>query len=177
MPETDLTRESARLRLFATLVFAGTALIAAGPLVAVMLRATVGADVSMQEVNFGLLATLPSLFFLWGVWCVRRVAGALAKGALFEPVVVTAVRDVGVALVAGAAAGAIVVPNLGRWGRMAGLLPGHAHPFESLFYFDTAYVAVGMVGLALMLLARLVKRAADERQRADTLKAELDEFF
>jgi hypothetical protein len=43
--------------------------------------------------------------------------------------------------------------------------------------FDTAYLAVGVVGLALLLMGRLLQRASEIQNEAAAMRSELDEFF
>lgn len=109
----------------------------------------------------------PAAFYLWALWAIRRALGAVASGRYFHPALARSLRDVGIGLGAGGATSAIIQPNVMRlmsdagWGRQA---------FASYGHFDVAYAAVGAVGLALVLLSRVLHRAAE-------IQAELDEIF
>ena len=108
----------------------------------------------------------PALFYFWALLAVRRALGDITAGRLFQPAIARSLRDVGIGLAGGAIMSAFVQPNLMRvlnesWGRF---------PFAAWAHIDVAYFAVGTVGLALILLSRVMKRAAD-------IQAELDQFI
>lgn len=109
----------------------------------------------------------PAAFYLWALWAIRRALGDVAAGRYFHPALARSLRDVGIGLGAGGATSAVIQPNLMRlmsdagWGRQI---------FASYGHFDVAYAAVGAVGLALVLLSRVLHRAAE-------IQAELDEIF
>lgn len=109
----------------------------------------------------------PAAFYLWALWAIRRALDNVAAGRYFHPTLARSLRDVGIGLGAGGATSAVIQPNLMRlmsdagWGRQI---------FASYGHFDVAYVAVGAVGLALVLLSRVLHRAAE-------IQAELDEIF
>ncbi len=109
----------------------------------------------------------PGVFYLYALWAIRRALGAVAAGRHFHPALARALRDVGIGLGAGGAMSAIVQPNLMRIMSDAGWGP---QVFASYGHFDVAYAAVGAVGLALVLLSRVLGRAAE-------IQAELDAFF
>jgi hypothetical protein len=67
------------------------------------------------------------------------------------------------------------VPNLLWILSFAGLIdPGQ---WAGILHFDVAHLAVGVVGLALILLGKLLRRAAELQAEADALKDELGGFF
>ena len=109
----------------------------------------------------------PATFYLWALWAIRRALGDVASGRHFHPALARSLRDVGIGLSAGGVTSAVIQPNLMRlmsdagWGRQI---------FASYGHFDVAYVAVGAVGLALVLLSRVLHRAAE-------IQTELDEIF
>ena len=107
----------------------------------------------------------PAVFYLWALWSIRRALGDVAAGRSFQPAFARRLRDVGLGLAAGALMSAVVQPNLMR------LLsaPGLRFPFAAWGHFDVAYIAVGAIGLALILLSRLLARAAE-------MQAELEQF-
>jgi hypothetical protein len=108
----------------------------------------------------------PALFYYWALWAVRRALGDIAAGRLFQPAIARSLRDVGAGLAGGAIMSAIVQPNLMRVLNETGA----RYPWAGWAHFDVAYFAVGTVGLALILLSRVMKRAAE-------MQAELDQFI
>ena len=103
----------------------------------------------------------PAVFYVWALLAIRRALRDVAAGRHLRPTLARSLRDVGWALFAGGIASAIVQPNLMR-------LTGGV--YASYGHFDPAYLAVGAVGLALVLLARIMRQAAD-------MRAELDEII
>ena len=87
-------------------------------------------------------------------------ADALGAGRLFHPTVARAMRHIGIGVLAGALFNVFAVTNLSRW--IAG---GHG----GYLYLDLSGIVLGVVGAALVLLARLVDQAR-------ALQAELDEI-
>ena len=103
----------------------------------------------------------PGLCYLWALWAVQRALGDLAAGRLFHPTVARAMRHIGVGVLTGALVNVFAVTNLSRW--IAG---GHG----GYMYFDLSGIVLGVVGAALVLLARLVDQAR-------ALQDELDEIL
>jgi hypothetical protein len=103
---------------------------------------------------------LPMALYIWAIWMVRQALAAVARGDMFDAVVPTLLSRVGLALFGGAVFTVVGTPLLWR------LAYGHdlARPFEA------SSVALGVIGLTLVLVARLLRRAADMRD-------ELREFF
>ena len=120
---------------------------------------------------------LPALFYLWGLWAIRRIFRDLALGAMFEPAVAAGLTQLGSAIVGGAVASAVAVPNLLRWSIQAGLFPGSTRPLQGILHFDVAYLMLALVGGAILLLARLLRVAAAYQEESRRLRSELDEFF
>ena len=120
---------------------------------------------------------LPSFFYLWGLWAIRRIFRDLARGAMFQPAVGAGLTQLGWAIVGGAVASAVAVPNLLRWSIQAGLITGKTRPNEGLLHFDVAYLMLALVGGAILLLARLLRVAAEYQEESRRLRTELDEFF
>jgi hypothetical protein len=116
---------------------------------------TEGQRWAMHAVN-----ALPALGYLWALWSVQRALGDLASGRTFHPTVARAMRHIGAGVLAGALMEVFVVLNLVR------LVVGHG----SYLFFDTSAIVLGVVGAALILLARLVDQAR-------ALQAELDEIL
>lgn len=162
-----LQRHSRWLAHIADLMLAGTLAVLVVPPVVVLTRQP-AADVLRGEGIAYSLATLPYLFALFAI---RQGFAAYARGGLLEHAMAQACRRAGVSLAIGAAFSAFGMPVMLRW------LASPRHPMSrTLMVFDPAYVAIGVVGLALWLLGGLLDRAIAERQRADLLARELTEF-
>nr|WP_276208696.1 DUF2975 domain-containing protein [Caulobacter sp. 17J65-9] len=104
---------------------------------------------------------MPAAFYLWGLWSIRSVFADLAAGGRLQPALASGLTRVGQALVLGAVSSVFVVTNLLRW---------IGHGKGGYLHFDVPGVVLGVVGLALMLLARLLAHAA-------AVQAELDEII
>ena len=108
-----------------------------------------------------LVRMLPGLGYLWALWAVQRALGDLAAGRLFHATVARAIRHIGLGVLIGALLNVFAVTNLSRL--IAG---GHGN----YAYFDLSGIVLGVVGAALVLLARVVDQAR-------ALQAELDEIL
>lgn len=107
-----------------------------------------------------LIHEIPTVFYLTAIWMVRRALAALAKGALFDAVVSKLLARVGWALAGGGLSTVFVTPNLMRFFANRG----------SFATFDVGAITLGVVGFALILVARLLERASE-------MRAELDEIL
>lgn len=114
-----------------------------------------------RETLLMLVPVLPALGYLWALWAVQRALADLAGGRMFHPTVARAMRQIGIGVLIGALLNVFVVINLSRM-----LMGGHG----SYLYFDLSGIVLGVVGAALILLARLVDQAR-------ALQAELDEIL
>lgn len=119
----------------------------------------------------------PAVFYLYSLWAIRSAFRSFALGGVFGPSIATGCTRAGVALAIGATLSAVGLPNLMRLLRDMGLLEGLGSAFVGVLVFDTAYLAVGVVGLALILLGRLLARAAEIQADAARLEDELGGFF
>ena len=124
-----------------------------------------------------LIYWLPGFLHLWGLWSIWRVFRNIAKGDLFGPVIGKGLAHLGLAVAAGGAASALAVPNLLRWSIEAGLVSGRTAPFQGVLHFDMAYLMLVLLGGAILLLGRLIGRAAEYQSDSEKLRSELDEFF
>lgn len=104
---------------------------------------------------------LPAAGYLWALWSVQRALGDLAAGRTFHPTVARAMRHIGAGVLAGALLEVFAVTNLMRW-----VLDGRG----SYVYFDLSAIVLGVVGAAMVLLARLIDQAR-------ALQDELDGMF
>lgn len=103
---------------------------------------------------------LPAVGYLWALWGVQRALGDVSAGRMFHPAVARAMRHIGIGVLVGALFNVFAVTNLSRW-----ITGGHG----SYLYFDLSAIVLGVVGAALVLLARLVDQAR-------ALQVELDEI-
>lgn len=152
MPVPDRFRRQCRLLRVATL-FVSIGLLA---LLAFGITGAWTKDTLPAVVYF-----LPALGYLWALWAVQRALADLADGRLFSATVARAMRHVGIGVLAGALTNVFVVTNLSRW-----IVGGEG----SYLHFDLSGIVLGVVGAALVLLARLVDQAR-------ALQDELDGIF
>jgi uncharacterized membrane protein YwaF len=120
------------------------------------------ADDPCSHIHYGLIYRSPFIFYLVAIWMMRSAFRALAEGAVFNDVVPSLLGSTGYALSAGAVMTILPVPLALHF--IFG--PGAS----SMANFDAAAIMLGIVGMMLVLLSRLLAQAAD-------LRAELDEFF
>lgn len=161
MPISDRFRSHCRLLRIATLVvFFGLALLLSlGASGLPWLRAPGDAEAGTRSLLL-LVRLLPGLGYLWALWAVQRALGDLAAGRLFHAAVARAIRHIGIGVLAGALLSVFAITNLSR------LIVGGQ---GGLAYFDLSGIVLGVVGAALVLLARVVDSAR-------ALQAELDEI-
>ena len=119
----------------------------------------------------------PSIFYLYALWAVRSAFRDFATGGVFGPAIARGCTSAGVALAIGATLSAVGVPNLKRILHNQNLIDRPAADFTGMLIFDTAYLAVGVVGLALVLLGSLLRRAFEIQSEAAAMRSELDDFF
>lgn len=170
MPFTDadqLRRHSLWLSRLTLFLFLATFALTAGvQLVGLIFSAARGTAPPAALGNAALL-WVPVPFYLYALWAIRGVFSSFARGGTLGPAIASGCVHAGWALAIGATLSAVGVPNLARlvWGR------------GSLLIFDVAYLAVGVVGLSLILLGRLLARAAEAQREAAALREELGGFF
>lgn len=158
LPERFL-RHCRWLRAATLLVFAGLALLLAlGASTLPWPRQAAGS--SGNDALLMLVRVSPGLGYLWALWAVQRALGDLAAGRLFHATVARALRHIGVGVLVGALLSVFAITNLSRL-----IEGGHG----GLAYFDLSGIVLGVVGAALVLLARVVDSAR-------ALQAELDEI-
>jgi hypothetical protein len=160
----------ARARTFARLLRA----LAVATMLVILVPSLIGL---FRAYNFGLsvpailvrAAALwaPAVAYLYAVLAIGRAFGAMGAGALFGESVATGLRRAGIALMIGSVLSAIVSPTALH---MIDERGPHIRP-------DLAYLAIGIVGVALLLLAGIVGKAADLQKRKDLLESELEGFF
>lgn len=164
MTMPDRFRAQCRLLRIATLVvFLGLALMLSLGLIGLpsLHMQALPSGNGPRETLLMLVPGLPALGYLWALWAVQRALADLAGGRLFHPTVARAMRQIGIGVLVGALFNVFAVTNLTRM-----ILGGHG----SYLYFDLSGIVLGVVGAALILLARLVDQAR-------ALQAELDEIL
>ena len=134
-------------------------------MVLVILLLTIAMEIAVVATGvyphaFLLLYRLPMLFYLWAIWAVQRAIAAIGRGELFGLVVPRLLTQVGLALFFGGIVNVFATPSLLR------LVTGRG----GLAAYDVAAITLGVVGLALVVVAQLLRQAA-------AMRAELDEIF
>lgn len=104
---------------------------------------------------------LPTVFYLFAVWAIGSAMGQLSKGRLIQPILVHALRRVGLSLGLGGVFSVFGVTNIVR------MIEGGRGGFA---YFDVAGMTLGMIGGALFLLGGVMEQAGK-------VQAELDEMI
>jgi hypothetical protein len=154
----QLRRHSLWLSRLTLFLLAATALVTVAPmLIGFALAPARGLPPALA---FAAVLWLPVPFYLYALWAIRGVFRSLAAGGTFGPAIAAGCTRAGFALAIGGTLSAVGVPNVMR------VLHGQG----GILVFDVAYLAVGVVGLALILLGRLLGRAA-------SLEEELGGFF
>lgn len=109
----------------------------------------------------GIVWALPTAFYLFAVWSIGAAMGQLSKGRLIQPILVHALRRVGLSLGLGGLFSVFGVTNIIR------MIEGGRGGFA---YFDVAGMTLGMIGGALFLLGGVMEQAGK-------VQAELDEMI
>jgi hypothetical protein len=118
---------------------------------------------------------LPPAFYLYALWSVRGAFKAFAGGGVLGTAVAQGCTRAGWALAVGGGLSALGVPNLLRLLTDMGVLEKQG--WSGFLMFDVAYLAVGVVGLALVLLGQLLRWAGELEGEAAALRDELGSFF
>ena len=156
-------RQCRALRLATQIVFFGLTLLVlsgASGLPWFPRGAKLPEDFAHRLALFGVHA-LPAIGYLWALWSVQRALADLAQGRIFNATLARALRHVGIGVLAGSLLKVFAVTNLAR---LVIEVRG------SYAYFDMSAIVLGVVGAALILLARVVDEAR-------LVQAELDEIL
>lgn len=155
----DLRHTSLRLgQALAALAVALAALIALerfGPLMVGAVPHAAG------DWSLAVAKALPEFLAVLALWWIRGALAAFARGEFFTPALARALRRAGIAIAIAAAYTLALLPSIAK---ALGSPPGY------LIAFDVSAFVLGAVGIALVLIAHVLKRAA-------VLQAELDEIF
>jgi hypothetical protein len=152
-----LTYRSRLLRRLATVVL----FVLAAALGIEVVMAFTSNDV-LRDLAYLLPYRLPMLFYLVGVWTIRQAFARLAEGEMFNQLLPVLLRRLGLALAGGGVANVFLTQWL--WRALIGPANG------AWASFDPPAITVGLVGLLLIVLAGLMKRAV-------AMRHELDGFF
>lgn len=120
-----------------------------------------GRAMTVRDTLTSLIWVTSPAFYLFAVWSIGSAMGQLAKGRLIQPVLVAALRTVGLALGLGGLFSVFAMTNLLR------LVRGGEGGWA---YFDVSGMTLGMIGGALFLLGRVM-------EQADRVQSELDEMI
>jgi len=164
----QLRRHSLWLSRLTLFLLVATALIIILPTLIIFGRMFAADGQISERAGLATLHWVPSIFYLYALWAIRSAFRDFAVGGVFGPAIAEGCARAGLALAIGATLSAVGIPNLMR------LIRGGS---GSILHLDVAYLAVGVVGLALLLLGRLLRRAADLQREAAALRSELSEFF
>ena len=160
-----------RNRLFAVLtttVLAGLALVIAVLLYALAIRE----PADRMEIATRLAITWsPALFYLWALWSLRSMFAALASGGTFKGAAVAGpLARVGWALALGSALTVLVSPVVLE-------MVERPHAMSAFAAIDVPAVTLGVVGLALVALSGMLRRASELEREASDLKTVLGDFI
>ncbi|MCU0756618.1 MAG: DUF2975 domain-containing protein [Xanthomonadales bacterium] len=156
-------RHCRRLRVATALVGVGIATLVlfglVGPPIPIRVEAAGLSPAQWTAVR--LIVALPACGYLWALWAAQQALGQLAAGQRFQPTVSRALRQIAGGMLFGALAEVVLLTNLLRL-----VLDGSG----SYLYVDLSAIVLGVVGAALIPVARLVDQAR-------ALQHELDEII
>ncbi len=168
----DLLRFRRQNRLFA--LGAGLVLAGMAAIIALLLFAMTRQSPEERLVIGSRLALTwsPALFYLWALWTLRGMFAGLARGGpgLQGEIVARALNRVGWALTLGSAAAVLVSPYV-----LAQTQRPHA--MATFAAVDVPAATLGVVGLALIAVSAMLRRAAALEAEAADLKTVLKDFI
>jgi hypothetical protein len=115
----------------------------------------------------------PSFFYLWVLLTIRRTFLDIADGSLFGASIERGLRHLGWCLVAGGVLSTILAP----WVRSGPLPNGYVDGRTQVFGIDDVDLVLSLVGIAVLLVARLLTLAGHSHARSLALEAELKGFI
>ncbi|MEO6226183.1 MAG: hypothetical protein ABIO80_10105 [Sphingomicrobium sp.] len=131
----------------------------------------------VELIAWSLLTWSPTVFYLYALWAIRGAFSNFAEGGVFGSAIASGCTRAGAALALGGTMSAVGVPNLNWLLKLPDVPGGRERAMGSVLHFDTAYLAVGVIGIGLVLLGRLLAHAAELQAEASRLKVELEEIF
>lgn len=114
----------------------------------------------------------PSLFYLWVLVAIRRTFIDIAGGAMFGISIKRGLRHLGWCMIAGGITGTLVAP----WVHSAPLSSAMVDGRTQIFGIDDADLVIALIGVAVLLLSRLLNLAIRTQERSAALEAELKGF-
>lgn len=177
MSGEDLKRLRSASRHFAAAALVMTALLLIAVAGMVIEQARNPANARPELLILRTIYVLPALFYFWALLALWRTFRDIGGGATFEPAISRGLRQLGWALLGSGVASAFLVPLIAitilRAARANGTVPPGGHHG----HVDAAHLMLVLVGIAILLVARLFAMAAQYRARKDELETELSEFL
>jgi hypothetical protein len=164
--ETERFRRlNGRLAVVATLAIA-----AIGGVMAITLVVVARWRFSHPETLTRLLLTWsPSAFYLWALWTLRGLfAGLSRSGPSAQPSITRALARIGWALMGGAVTTLVTAPVV--------LAMENPHRAGGFAVFNVPALTLGLLGLALIIVARMLKQAIAAEARVKSLENVLEGF-
>ncbi len=117
----------------------------------------------LDQTGRALVVVSPGVFYLCALWALHSTFGALSRSdQVFAPALARGLRAVGSNLMWGAGMEMLGAPLLLRW--------VDREPGGAVLSFSASALVLGMLGLSLFLLARLLARAsAQEAELAEII--------
>lgn len=149
----------------ATVALALVAAVVAMTLGVVTIRGHLMQTLALRQLP---LAWTPALFYLWALWSTRQMFATLSRGGFVFHAVSTALGHIGWALGLGAVATLVIG---------TALLVAGPHVTGGFVLVNVPAVTLGIVGLALIITARMMRRAQTLERRVESLNAALEDFI
>lgn len=170
--DAELVGFQRRNRLFAILTT--VVLVGLAAIIGVLLFAmTLQSDAQRLEIGGKLALTWsPALFYLWALWTLRGMFATLSRGgpSLRGEVVARALNRVGWALALGSFFTVLVSPYVLE-------MIERPHAMAAFAAIDVPAATLGVVGLALIAVSSMLRRAAALEAETADLKTVLEDFI
>lgn len=165
---TAAFRQRNRILLFATTgVIAFIGLVIAASLFIVAMRGGVMSDERLLRMA---VSWLPAVFYIWVLWSIRDLFRALAGGTFGFAHMIVALARVGWGLTLGATTALMITPLL--------MMLNENERIRGAFaLLNVPALTLVIVGLALIVLSHMMRRALMLEAEAARLKATLEEFI
>jgi hypothetical protein len=151
-------------------VVAALAIAAIVGVMAITLMVVVRWRLEQSETVTRLLLTWsPSLFYLWALWILRGLFAALSRsGPAAQPSITRALARIGWALLGGAALTLITAPII--------LALENPHRVGGFAVFNVPALTLGLLGVALIIVARMLREAIAAEAKVKSLETVLEGF-